>query len=146
MLLLIQRVEKCQVEVEGRVTGEIGRGLCIFVGIKKGDDIKAADWLVEKVAGLRIFEDENGKMNLSIKDVGGEFLVVSQFTLYGNCRKGKRPSFEKAAPPDEAEELYEYFVRRLRERGFNVATGIFRADMKVTIVNDGPVTFIIEYP
>ena len=146
MIVLIQRVSKCSVEVDGKIVGKIGMGLCVFLGIKKGDTEKEADWLVEKIAGLRIFEDENGKMNRSIKDIGGEFLVVSQFTLYGNCKKGKRPSFDKAASSEVAEPLYNYFVKKLREKGFNVETGTFRAEMKVDITNDGPVTFIVEYP
>ena len=145
MILLIQRVSRCSVEVDGKIVGKIGRGLCVFLGIKKGDTEKEADWLVEKIVGLRIFEDEKGKMNFSIKDIGGEFLVVSQFTLYGNCRKGRRPSFDRAAPPEMAEPLYNYFVNKLKENGFKVETGIFRAEMKVDILNDGPVTFIIEY-
>ncbi len=146
MIVLLQRVERCSVEVDGEIVGKIGRGLCIFLGIKKGDSENEADWLVEKVSNLRIFEDDQGKMNLSVKDIGGEILVVSQFTLYGNCRKGRRPSFDKAAPPEEAEPLYNYFVEKLRDKGFRVETGIFRAEMKVDILNDGPVTFIIEYP
>jgi D-tyrosyl-tRNA(Tyr) deacylase len=132
------------VEVDGKVAGEIGRGLLVLLGVGEGDSETRAHWLAEKISGLRIFEDEAGKMNLSVEDVGGGLLVVSQFTLYGDCRKGRRPSFTGAAPPAEADRLYEVFVARLRERGLPVETGVFQAMMQVHLVNDGPVTLIVE--
>jgi D-tyrosyl-tRNA(Tyr) deacylase len=132
------------VEVHGKVAGEIGRGLLVLLGVGEGDSDTQAHWLAEKISGLRIFEDEAGKMNLSVEDVGGSLLVVSQFTLYGDCRKGRRPSFTDAAPPEEADRLYEVFVARLRERGLPVETGVFQAMMEVHLVNDGPVTLVVE--
>jgi len=141
---VVQRVSSARVEVEGKVVGEIGRGLLVLLGVGEGDSEKQAHWLADKVAGLRIFEDEAGKMNLSVEEVGGDLLVVSQFTLYGDCRKGRRPSFTGAAPPEEADRLYGIFVARLRERGLPVATGVFQAMMQVHLVNDGPVTLIVE--
>jgi D-aminoacyl-tRNA deacylase len=141
---VIQRVSRAEVSVASGPVGRIGHGLCVFLGIGKNDGESNADHLAEKVKNLRIFEDENGKMNRSVEEVRGEILVVSQFTLYGDCRKGNRPSFSDAAPPDEAERLYEYFVRRLRSAGLIVATGQFKARMDVTLTNDGPVTFIVE--
>jgi D-tyrosyl-tRNA(Tyr) deacylase len=134
------------VEVEGQVTGSIGPGLMILLGVGKGDDEASADWLVDKIAGLRIFPDSDGKMNLSVEQSGGGLLVVSQFTLYGDTRRGRRPSFDDAAPPDEANRLYEYFVRRARARGLRVETGVFQAMMSVHLVNEGPVTLICESP
>ena len=144
MRAVVQRVSSARVEVEGKVVGEIGRGLLVLLGVGEGDSEKQAHWLADKVAGLRIFEDEAGKMNLSVEEVGGDLLVVSQFTLYGDCRKGRRPSFTGAAPPEEADRLYGIFVARLRERGLPVATGVFQAMMQVHLVNDGPVTLIVE--
>ena len=123
---------------------QIGRGTLVLVGVEKGDDEKKADWLVDKICGLRIFSDNDGKMNLSVMDISGSLLIVSQFTLAGNCTKGKRPSFDTAAPPDEGKRLYEYFVAAARRTGVPVATGIFQADMQVSLVNDGPVTFVLE--
>ena len=128
----------------GEPVGRIGPGLCVFLGIGKTDGQANVDQLADKIKNLRIFEDENGKMNLSVEEVREEVLVVSQFTLYGDCRKGNRPSFSNAAPPDQAEQLYEYFVRRLRGAGLTVATGQFKARMNVTLINDGPVTLIVE--
>ncbi len=116
----------------------------ILLGVEKGDAEVQADWLVEKICGLRIFSDADGKMNLSVVDIGGALLVVSQFTLAGNCNKGRRPSFDTAAPPEEGKRLYEYFVAAARRAGLPVETGIFQADMQVSLVNDGPVTFILE--
>lgn len=144
MKAVIQRVASASVVVEGQTVGEIGRGILVLLGVEKGDDEGKADWLAEKICGLRIFEDEAGKMNLSIREIRGSLLVVSQFTLAGNCAKGRRPSFDTAAPPDEGKRLYEYFVESARKLGLPVATGIFQADMQVALVNDGPVTFILE--
>ena len=144
MKTVIQRVRSAAVTVEDRIVGQIGPGLLVLLGVEKGDDQARADWLAEKIAGLRIFSDENGKMNLSLRDVGGSLLVVSQFTLAGNCAKGKRPSFDTAAPPAEGQRLYEYFLEAARRLGLPVETGVFQADMQVTLVNDGPVTFILE--
>jgi D-tyrosyl-tRNA(Tyr) deacylase len=141
---VIQRVSRAEVRVAGEPVGRIGPGLCVFLGIGKADGQANVDQLAEKIKNLRIFEDDNGKMNLSVEEVREEILVVSQFTLYGDCRKGNRPSFSDAAPPDQAEKLYEYFVRRLRGAGLTVATGQFKAWMDVTLINDGPVTFIVE--
>jgi len=140
----VQRVSSARVEIDGEVAGSIGRGLLVLVGVGQGDSEKQAHWLADKIAGLRIFEDEAGKMNLSVEEVGGSALVVSQFTLYGDCRKGRRPSFAGAAPPEEADRLYQVFVARLRERGLPVETGVFQAMMQVHLVNDGPVTVVVE--
>jgi D-aminoacyl-tRNA deacylase len=137
-------VSRAEVSVAGEPIGRIGHGLCVFLGIGKNDGESNADHLAEKIKNLRIFEDENGKMNRSVEEIREEILAVSQFTLYGDCRKGNRPSFSDAAPPDQAEKLYEYFLRRLRGAGLIVATGQFKARMDVTLTNDGPVTFIVE--
>ncbi len=137
-------MSRAEVRVAGEPVGRIGPGLCVFLGIGKTDGQANVDQLADKIKNLRIFEDENGKMNLSVEEVREEVLVVSQFTLYGDCRKGNRPSFSNAAPPDQAEQLYEYFVRRLRGAGLTVATGQFKARMNVTLINDGPVTLIVE--
>lgn len=144
MRAIIQRVKEARVEVEGEVVGRIGEGMLILLGAGKDDTEVDAEYLAEKILTLRIFEDVEGKMNLSLTDTGGEVLVVSQFTLYGDCRKGRRPSFDKAAPPETAEELYEIFVREIRERGVNVETGKFRAMMDVHLVNWGPVTLMLD--
>lgn len=144
MKAVIQRVKSASVTVEEKVAGRIGQGIMVLLGIEKGDSEAQADWLAEKIAGLRIFSDQQGKMNLSVRDIGGALLVVSQFTLAGNCSKGKRPSFDTAAPPDEGQRLYEYFVGAARRLGLPVETGIFQADMQVELVNDGPVTFVLE--
>jgi D-aminoacyl-tRNA deacylase len=144
MKSVIQRVSSASVTVDGNVTGKIGRGIMVLLGVEKGDAEAQADWLAEKIINLRIFEDEAGKMNRSVQDVGGSLLVVSQFTLAGNCDKGRRPSFDSAATPDEGKRLYEYFVDAVRRLGVPVETGIFQADMKVELVNDGPVTFVLE--
>src|SRR3989338_5697524 len=143
MRVVIQRVKEARVTVNSSVTGKIGRGALVFLGVGQGDTVKDADFLVSKVVNLRMFEDAEGKMNRSAEEVGGEFLVVSQFTLYGDCLKGRRPSFDKAAPPAQAKELYEYFVEQLRKQ-VQVATGEFQAMMEVSLVNDGPVTFTID--
>jgi D-tyrosyl-tRNA(Tyr) deacylase len=142
--LVIQRVSEASVTVDGRTIGHIGAGLCILIGIGKDDRPTKAVALADKVINLRIFQDELGKMNRSVADIGGEVLVVSQFTLYADCRKGNRPSFTDAAPPIMAEELYEVFVQQLRAAGLSVATGQFQTHMKVTLANDGPVTVILE--
>ncbi|HLY98039.1 MAG TPA: D-aminoacyl-tRNA deacylase [Candidatus Angelobacter sp.] len=144
MRAVVQRVSRCRVTVEGRVTGEIGVGLLVLLGVAKGDTETAADYLVEKILGLRIFEDDAGKMNLSAQDMKHEILVVSQFTLYGDVRRGKRPSFDHAARPEEARRLYEYFVEKVRQAGLTCATGEFQATMDVELVNAGPVTILLD--
>lgn len=144
MKAVIQRVRRASVTVDGMVSGAIGSGLLVLLGVGKGDTESAADYLAAKIAGLRIFPDAEGKMNLSLVDTGGAMLVVSQFTLYGDCRKGRRPSFDAAAPPDEARRLYEYFVSRIRAANIPVETGVFQAHMDVELLNDGPVTLIVE--
>lgn len=144
MRALIQRVSRAGVTVDGRVVGKIGRGFVVLVGVTHADGRAEAEWVASKIAGLRVFEDEAGKMNRALADVDGELLVVSQFTLYGDARKGRRPSFTEAAAPEHAEPLVDYFVQVLREAGFTVATGVFGAHMDVEIHNDGPVTMLIE--
>lgn len=144
MIAVIQRVSRASVTVDGERVGEIGRGLLVLLGVKKGDAEGEADFLARKIGGLRIFADEAGKMNRSCAEAGGAMLVVSQFTLCGNCRKGRRPSFEPAADPAEATRLYEQFCQRLREQGYRVETGVFGAMMDVELVNDGPVTFVLD--
>ena len=146
MKAVIQRVGEARVVVDGATVGAIGPGILVLLGVEKGDAEQDADWLAKKIVELRIFEDEAGKMNLSIQETGGAILAVSQFTLAGNCAKGRRPSFDTAAPPDEGKRLYDYFVARVRETGMPVETGIFQADMQVGLINDGPVTFILESP
>lgn len=141
---VIQRVAGAKVTVDGASVGEIGRGFCILLGVGKGDSENEAVWLARKCAGLRVFEDADGLMNLSLADVGGAALVVSQFTLYGNCDKGRRPSFTEAAEPEVAERLYGVFVDALRAEGIEVETGVFQARMLVEIENEGPVTLVIE--
>jgi len=144
MRLVIQRVSQAKVTVQGKEVGAIGPGLCLFLGVAKGDTEEDSTYLVQKSVELRIFEDDEGKFNRKLLDVGGEILVVSQFTLYGDCTKGRRPSFSHAASPEEAERLYQQFVQKLREKGPRVATGQFQAKMEVSLVNSGPVTFIID--
>jgi D-aminoacyl-tRNA deacylase len=144
MRAVVQRVSSARVEVDGQVTGEIGRGLLVLLGVGQGDTECEAAWLAEKIAGLRIFEDEAGKMNLSVQDIGGAVLIVSQFTLFGDCRRGRRPSFTEAAPPEAADRLYQDFCTRLRAAGIPVATGLFQAHMDVHLVNDGPVTIWLD--
>jgi D-tyrosyl-tRNA(Tyr) deacylase len=144
MRAVVQRVSSARVEVEGEVTGSIGRGLLVLLGVGQGDTEKQAQWLAEKTAGLRIFENDAGKMNLSVQDVGGSVLVVSQFTLYGDCRKGRRPSFTEAAPPDLADQLYQVFVNHLRALDIPVETGVFQAKMLVHLVNEGPATIWVD--
>jgi D-tyrosyl-tRNA(Tyr) deacylase len=137
-------VSRAEVDVAGQPIGKVGPGLCVFLGIGKDDGQSNADHLADKIKNLRVFEDDNGKMNRSVGELWGDILVVSQFTLYGDCLKGNRPSFSEAAPPDVAEKLYEYFVQRLRNAGLKVETGQFKARMDVTLTNDGPVTLIVE--
>jgi D-tyrosyl-tRNA(Tyr) deacylase len=144
MRAVVQRVSCCRVTVEGKVTGEIGAGLLVLLGVSKTDSEGAADYLVEKIIGLRIFEDAEGKMNLSVQDSGGSLLVVSQFTLYGDVRRGRRPSFDDAARPEEAKRLYEYFVGKVRAAGLRCETGQFQAMMEVELVNSGPVTVLLD--
>jgi len=144
MRVLLQRVKKANVTVLAESVGAIDQGLVVFLGVTQEDGEEEVRWLANKIAGLRIFEDEAGKMNLSVKDVDGEVLVVSQFTLYGDARKGRRPSFTSAARPDQAEPLVESFSKELRELGIPVSTGVFGARMQVEIVNDGPVTMMLE--
>ncbi|MEM4414086.1 MAG: D-aminoacyl-tRNA deacylase [Candidatus Caldarchaeum sp.] len=144
MRLVLQRVKEASVEIDGQIVGRIGSGLLVFVGVGKGDTEHDAIFLADRVLGLRIFEDSAGKMNLSVKDIQGEILVISQFTLYGNTQKGRRPSFDAAAPPDHARVLYELFLQELRRSGLKIESGIFGARMKVSLINDGPVTFILE--
>lgn len=144
MKIVAQRVSRASVTVDGRITGEIGEGLCVLVGVASGDTKADAERLADKIVNLRIFNDENGKMNISLADIGGELLVISQFTLYADCRKGRRPSFTGAASPDIGNELYEHFTRYLASMGLSLKTGIFGADMKVEIINNGPVTIIID--
>ena len=140
----MQRVAEARVTVGEEIVGEIGAGLCVFIGIGREDGDKNAEALADKLRNLRVFEDDQGKMNASIIDRGGEVLVISQFTLYGDCRRGNRPSFTGAAPADQAERLYRYFIERLRSASLKVAAGRFQARMKVALVNDGPVTLILD--
>jgi D-aminoacyl-tRNA deacylase len=144
MRVVLQRVSKASVTIDGRVAGAIGKGFCLLVGFTHGDTAAQVDWMAEKVAGLRLFSDADGKMNLGLAEVGGQLLVVSQFTLYGDSAKGRRPSFVDAARPELAIPLYERFLDSLRSRGLTVAAGEFGADMQVEIHNDGPVTLILD--
>lgn len=144
MRAVIQRVSEASVSVDRETVGAIGQGLLVLLGVAQGDTPQEAAYLAEKTAGLRIFEDDAGKMNCSVEDIGGDILVVSQFTLLGDCRKGRRPGFTAAAPPELADQLYEEYVAALRRRGINTATGVFRADMQVALVNDGPVTMLLD--
>ena len=144
MRALVQRVTSARVEVEGEITGDIGAGLLVLLGVRCEDTEAEAEALLEKVLELRIFNDGAGKMNLSLLNTGGELLVVSQFTLYGDTRRGRRPSFDLAAPPEQANRLYEHFVACARRRGVETQTGVFRAHMAVSLINDGPVTLLVE--
>jgi len=144
MRAVIQRVASAEVRVDGQVVGAVGKGLLVLLGVAQDDGEEAARFLADKVAALRVFEDSAGKMNLSLAEVGGGVLVVSQFTLLGDLRKGNRPSFTGAAPPEPANALYERFCAMLREKGLPVATGVFRAHMEVELVNDGPVTLMLD--
>ncbi len=144
MRLVIQRVTEARVLVNDNTTGNIGRGLLVFLGVAKSDTAADADYLLDKLLGLRIFPDNEGKMNRSVLEAGGDILIVSQFTLYGDCRRGRRPSFDAAAAPDQAQFLYNYFVETAKRRPLRVETGIFQAKMDVHLVNDGPVTILID--
>jgi len=144
MRAVIQRVSRAKVTVNGETTGEIANGLLVLLGVATGDTNADADYLAEKIVGLRIFEDQDGKMNLSVADTAGALLVVSQFTLYGDVRRGKRPSFDAAAPPQQARELYEYFVEKIRTAGMTCETGRFQEMMQVELVNEGPVTILLD--
>jgi len=144
MRALVQRVSRASVTVDGEVTGRIAKGLLVLLGVGKDDKEADADYLAEKIAALRIFADAAGKMNLSVADSGGGLLVVSQFTLFGDCRKGRRPSFDQAAPPELAKRLYEHFIEVSRAKGLVVETGVFQAHMEVELCNDGPVTLLID--
>jgi len=146
MRAVVQRVTRAQVSVGEEVVGKIGPGLLVLLGVAKSDTQADADYLATKILGLRIFDDENGKMNLSLAETRGSVLAVSQFTLYGDVRKGRRPSFDEAAPPQLANELYQHFVGKIREAGFSCQTGRFQAMMKVELVNDGPVTILLDSP
>jgi D-tyrosyl-tRNA(Tyr) deacylase len=144
MRVLVQRVTQAKVTVKGAEVGRVGAGLCLFLGVAKDDTGENAGYLAGKIAGMRIFEDESGKMNRSLQEIGGEVLVVSEFTLYGDCSRGKRPSFSQAASPEEAHRLYDSFVLKLKDLGLKVAAGKFQTKMEVSLVNDGPVTLIID--
>ena len=144
MRAVVQRVSRASVTIEGQIVGEIGRGLLILLGITHDDTSERAMWLAEKIAGLRVFSDDDGKMNCDVTEAGGGALIVSQFTLYGDCRKGRRPSFIEAAPPTVAIPLYETFIHAVKAQGVPVATGRFGADMQVELVNDGPVTLVVD--
>lgn len=144
MRAVVQRVSEARVRVNGEVTGEIGAGVVVLLGVARTDEAAAAEQLAEKIHGLRLFNDEQGKMNRSLEEAGGGVLAISQFTLHGDCRKGRRPSFDRAAPAEQARALYEEFVAALRRRGARVETGVFQAMMKVELVNDGPVTLLLD--
>lgn len=146
MRIVLQRVKQAHVDVAGSTVGSISAGLLLLLGVTSTDVEPDAEYLAEKIIHLRIFNDAEHRMNRSILEVGGSLLVVSQFTLYGDCRKGRRPSFDKAAPPEQARNLYEYFVDRLRSRNINVQTGVFQAEMEIHLINDGPVTFVLDSP
>lgn len=144
MRAVVQRVVRGSVKVEGRPVGEINHGLVVLLGVGRGDNVSDAGYLAEKIANLRIFEDAEGKMNLSVLDIAGSVLAISQFTLYGDCRKGRRPGFSEAAAPEEANMLYDKFVKELQDKGLKVATGCFGEHMVVEIINDGPVTLLVD--
>ncbi|MDG4652073.1 D-aminoacyl-tRNA deacylase [Chryseobacterium arthrosphaerae] len=144
MKIVIQRVSEASVKVDGKIVGEIGKGLMLLVGIDENDEKPDADWLVQKVLNLRIFGDEDGKLNLSVKDISGEVLCISQFTLIADYKKGNRPSFIKAAKPDKAVPLFDYFKEEIAKSGLKTESGIFGADMKVSLINDGPVTIVMD--
>lgn len=144
MRAVVQRVSRAEVRVDDKIVGRVDKGLLIYLGVGKEDSVVDIEYMAEKVTGLRIFEDENGKMNLSVKDIGGEILAISQFTLYGDVRKGKRPSFTDSAAPDKGEELYNQFINNIQNMGVGVDKGIFGAHMMIDYVNDGPVTILLD--
>ena len=144
MKFVIQRVNHAEVKVDGDTVGKIGKGFLVLIGVGRGDTREDADWYLKKLLGLRIFEDENGKTNLSLADVGGELLVISQFTLYADCRKGNRPSFVRAGKPEMASRMYDYIVARCKEQIPDTGCGIFGADMKISLLNDGPFTILLD--
>ncbi|KAF2957673.1 D-tyrosyl-tRNA(Tyr) deacylase [Thermotoga sp. Ku-13t] len=144
MRAVVQRVHRASVTVDGKLVGCIDRGLLVYLGVGKNDTEKDVDWMCEKIANLRIFEDENGKMNLSLLQVDGELLVISQFTLYGDCRRGRRPSFDEAAPAEVGEKLYELFIEKMRQQLRKIEKGVFGAHMEVESINDGPVTILLD--
>ena len=144
MKIVIQRVSEAHVKVDGKIVGEIGKGLMLLVGINENDEKTDADWLVQKILNLRIFGDEDDKLNLSVKDISGEILCISQFTLIADYKKGNRPSFIKAAKPDKAIPLFDYFKEEMKKSGLKTESGIFGADMKVSLINDGPVTIVMD--
>lgn len=144
MRAVVQRVKNSSVEVEGEIKGKINEGLTVLLGISENDTIKDIDYMVEKIINLRIFEDQEGKMNLSLIDIEGELLIISQFTIYGDCRKGRRPSFVKAGKPEKAEEYYNIFIEKCAEKGIKTESGVFQTHMNVNINNDGPVTILID--
>lgn len=144
MKALVQRVRQASVTIEEKLYSKIGQGLLVLLGVEKGDTEKEAEWIAKKISALRIFEDEAGKMNRSVRDINGSLLVVSQFTLAGDTSRGNRPGFEHAARPDDAKKLYEFTVQKLREQNIPTETGVFQADMQVMLINDGPVTFMLE--
>jgi D-aminoacyl-tRNA deacylase len=144
MRAVVQRISRAKVTVENEIVGQVGKGFLVLLGVSQDDTQDDVIFMAQKIAELRVFRDEEGKMNLSLQDVGGQMLVVSQFTLYGDCRKGRRPSFVRAAPPEKADELYQSFVAEVRGQGIHVETGQFQADMDVELVNEGPVTLLIE--
>lgn len=144
MRFVIQRVTKASVKVEGNVTGAIDKGFLVFIGVEEADNKEIADKMIKKLIGMRIFDDENGKTNLSLSDVGGSLLLVSQFTLYADCKKGNRPSFTRAGNPTMANEMYEYIINQCKNQNINVQVGVFGADMKVELLNDGPFTVILD--
>jgi len=144
MKFVVQRVNEASVDIDGKTVGQIKKGFLVLIGISREDTKEIADKMVKKLLGLRIFDDENDKINLSLTDVGGELLLISQFTLYANCKKGYRPSFIEAGAPDMANEMYEYIIDKCRGEGYNTQTGEFGADMKVSLVNDGPFTIVLD--
>lgn len=144
MKIVVQRVKEASVKVEGKIVGEVSEGLMLLIGVDETDETNDADWLIKKIIDLRIFSDENGKMNLSVKDISGEILCISQFTLISDYKKGNRPSYIKAAKPEKAIPLFEYFKEEIKTSGLKIESGIFGADMKVSLLNDGPVTLVLD--